>query len=169
MYQAVLYLPNLICNSLMGSTVFLIVHEAEARKAKSFASSDALSDSQHCAKDKKYVLLISIGLPWWLRSAYNVEDLGSVPGLGRLPGGGHDNPLQYSCQENPQGQRSLVGCSPWGCKESDTTEQLSTHLDDLPDPGIGPGSPALQAGTLLSEPPGKSRSQSPGLKEEHEK
>lgn len=45
MYQAVLYLPNLICNSLMGSTVFLIVHEAEARKAKSFASSDALSDS----------------------------------------------------------------------------------------------------------------------------
>ena len=44
MQQAVLYLPNLICNSLMGSTVFLIVHKAEARKAKSFASSDALSD-----------------------------------------------------------------------------------------------------------------------------
>ena len=35
--------------------------------------------------------------------------------------------LQYSCLENPHGQRSLAGYSPWGCKESDTTEQLSTH------------------------------------------
>ena len=38
-----------------------------------------------------------------------MEDVGSVPGLGRSPGGGHSNPLQYSCLENPQGQRSLVG------------------------------------------------------------
>ena len=43
-------------------------------------------------------------------------------GLGRSPGGGHGNPLQYSCLENPQGQRSLVGCSPWGSKESDVSE-----------------------------------------------
>ena len=42
------------------------------------------------------------------------------------PGGGHDNPLQYSYLENPHGQRSLVGSSPWGHKESDTTERLST-------------------------------------------
>ena len=34
-------------------------------------------------------------------SACNVEDLGSIPGLGRSPGGGHGNPLQYSCPENP--------------------------------------------------------------------
>ena len=32
-----------------------------------------------------------------------VEDLGSIPGLGRSPGGGHGNPLQYSCLENPRG------------------------------------------------------------------
>ena len=38
------------------------------------------------------------------------------------PGGGNGNPLQYSCLENPQGQRSLACCSPWGRKESDTTE-----------------------------------------------
>ena len=43
-------------------------------------------------------------------------------------GGGHGNPLQYSCLENPHGQRSLAGYSPWGCKESDKTEQLSTHI-----------------------------------------
>ena len=48
------------------------------------------------------------------------------PGLGRSPRGGHGNPLQYSCLENPHGQRSLEGYSPWGHKESDTTEQLST-------------------------------------------
>ena len=47
---------------------------------------------------------------------------GSIPGLGRSPGGGHGNPLQYSCLENPQGQRSLVGYSPQVYKESDTTE-----------------------------------------------
>ena len=49
-------------------------------------------------------------------------DLGSILGLGRSPGGGHGNPLQYSCLENPPKQRSLVGYSPWGCKESDMTE-----------------------------------------------
>ena len=36
------------------------------------------------------------------------------------------NPLQYSCLENPIGQRNLVGYSPGGLKELDTTEQLST-------------------------------------------
>ena len=33
-------------------------------------------------------------------SAYNAGDLGSIPGLGRSPGEGHGNPLQYSCLEN---------------------------------------------------------------------
>ena len=39
---------------------------------------------------------------------------------------GTATPLQYSCLENPHGQRSLAGYSPWGGKESDTTEGLST-------------------------------------------
>ena len=55
-------------------------------------------------------------------------NIGSIPGLGRSPGGGHDNPLQYSCLENPHGQRSLVGCSPWSCKESYMTERQSMQL-----------------------------------------
>ena len=53
-------------------------------------------------------------------------DPGLIPGSGRSPGVGHGNPLQYSCLENPHGQRSLAGYSPWGCKESDMTERLST-------------------------------------------
>ena len=41
-------------------------------------------------------------LPWWLRwcRICNVGDVGSVPGLGRFPGEGHGNSLQYSCLEN---------------------------------------------------------------------
>ena len=55
-------------------------------------------------------------------NARDMRDIGSIPGSGRFPGGGHGNPLQYSCLENPHGQRSLVGYSPWGHKELDTTE-----------------------------------------------
>ena len=41
--------------------------------------------------------------------ACNAGDLGSISRLRRSPGGGHGNPLQYCCLENPHGQRSLVG------------------------------------------------------------
>ena len=57
--------------------------------------------------------------------------MGSIPGLGRSPGGGHGNPLQYSCLENPHGQRGPVGSSPWGRKELDTTERLTTQHSRL--------------------------------------
>ena len=42
-------------------------------------------------------------------STFSAEDLGSISGLGRSPGGGDGNSLQYSFLENPYGQRSLVG------------------------------------------------------------
>ena len=48
--------------------------------------------------------------------------------LGRSPEGGHSNLLQYSCLENPHGQRNLVGYSPLDCKELDTTEWLSIFM-----------------------------------------
>ena len=53
-------------------------------------------------------------------SACNAGDLGSLSGLGRSPGGGNGNPLQYSCLEN-----SVDSYSPWGPKGSDMTEQLT--------------------------------------------
>ena len=68
-------------------------------------------------------------LPRWLRgkeSACNAGDVGSIPGLGKSPGGGHGCSLQYYCLKNPHGQRSLAGGSPLGYKESDTTERPST-------------------------------------------
>ena len=56
------------------------------------------------------------------KSACNEGDLGSIPGLGRSLGEGHGNPVQYSCLENPHGQRSLAGYSSRGRKELDMTE-----------------------------------------------
>ena len=55
-------------------------------------------------------------------NAGDIRDTSSIPESERSPGGGHGNPLQHSCLENPHGQRSLAGYSPWGRKESDTTE-----------------------------------------------
>jgi len=54
----------------------------------------------------------------------NAGGLGLIPGPGGSPGGGHGNTFQYSCLETPRGQRSLVGYSPEGCTESDTTKAI---------------------------------------------
>ena len=62
------------------------------------------------------VALVVKNLP---ANAGDLRDLGSIPGLGKSPGGGLGNPLQYSCLEKSHGQRSLVGYSPQGHKESD--------------------------------------------------
>ena len=58
--------------------------------------------------------------------------------MGRSPGGGHGNPLQYSHLENPYGQRCLEGYGPWSHKESDMTDWLSTaHSKHFPHHGSG--------------------------------
>ena len=59
-------------------------------------------------------------------STCNVGELDSIHGLGRSPVGGHGSPLQYSCLENPHGQRSLASCSPWDHKELDMIERLNS-------------------------------------------
>ena len=59
-------------------------------------------------------------------SSCNAEDLGLVPRLGRSPGEGKQSTPVFLLGEF-HGQKSLVGYRPWGCKESDTFEQLSTH------------------------------------------
>ena len=52
-------------------------------------------------------------------SACNVGDLGSIPGLGRSPGGGYGNPLQYSCLENPR-DRGAWWAAVYGATQSRT-------------------------------------------------
>ena len=65
-------------------------------------------------------------------STCNAGDLSLIPGSGSFLGEGIGYPLQYACPENPHGQRSLVGYNPWGLKESDTAEQLSTDIRNTP-------------------------------------
>ena len=98
-----------------------------------------------------FVLYVS-GLPWWLgwkricpqcrrprfdpwvvlgvknppANAGDIRDVGSIPGLERSSGGGHGSPVFMAGESH--GQRRLVGYSPWGRKESDTTEWLITHI-----------------------------------------
>ena len=64
-------------------------------------------------------------------NAGDIRDADLIHGLGRSPGKGNGKPLQYCCLETLQGQRNLVGYSLWGRKESDITEQLSTHTNVL--------------------------------------
>ena len=54
-------------------------------------------------------------------NAVDVRDAGLIPGPGRSPGGGHGNPLQYSCPENPM-YREAWQPSVHRVAESDTTE-----------------------------------------------
>ena len=88
---------------------------------------------------------------------------------GRFPGGGCGNPLHYSCLENPMDRRAWQA-KVHGVAKSRTAMLLSPPGKKTewglgepylaasiinPDPGIEPGSPALEADTLTSEPPGK--------------
>ena len=61
-------------------------------------------------------------------SAHNAGDLGSIPGSRRSTGEGNGNPLQHPCLEKSHGRGSLIGYTPWGRKESDTTEWLHFHF-----------------------------------------
>ena len=65
-------------------------------------------------------------------SAFSARDPRSIPGLGRSPGEGCGNPLQYSCLEDFHRQWSLAGYNPWGHKESGMTERLTLSLSHFP-------------------------------------
>ena len=68
----------------------------------------------------------SLGSSDGKESTYSAGDLGLVLGLVRFPWKRTWQPIQYSCLENPHGQKSPAGYSPWSCKEPDMTEWLST-------------------------------------------
>ena len=55
------------------------------------------------------------------------RDLGLIPGLGRSTGGGHDNPLQYSCLENPMDRRNWQATVHRVAKSQTQLKRLSMH------------------------------------------
>ena len=69
-------------------------------------------------------------MPQWSRMPASAGDPGSNPGSGRLPWSRKWQPAPGFLSGKSHGQRSLAGYSPWGCKELDMTEQLSTHIVD---------------------------------------
>ena len=85
------------------------------------ASTMGTGTKRHCSFAKRQALEWGFpGSSVGKESTCNEGDLRSPPGLGRSPGGGHGNPLQYSCLENPHGQRSLAGYTVHGVAKSRT-------------------------------------------------
>ena len=74
-----------------------------------------------------------IGFPQWLSGKESVHDAGAsgdmglIPGWGRYPGGGHSNPLQYSCLENPMDRGAWRAIVQRVSKSWTQLKQLSTH------------------------------------------
>ena len=58
-------------------------------------------------------------------SAFMAGDWGSIPALGRSPGGGNDNPLQYSCLKNSMDRRAWWATQSMGSQRADTTGRLT--------------------------------------------
>ena len=73
-----------------------------------FGQDLAIEQQQH----GKFSFPDGLGVKNLPANARDARDSGLIPGLGRFPGRGNGNPLQCSCLENPNGQRSLVGYSP---------------------------------------------------------
>ena len=73
-------------------------------------------------------------------NARDIRDAGSIPGLGSSPGGGHDNPLQYSCLENPMGRGAWQAAVPGvaGVGHDCTTRPPPQSFTDLVFSILGP-------------------------------
>ena len=87
-----------------------------------------------CIYTHTYIYMYThLGFPggsYGKESAYNTGDMGSIPGLGRSPGGGHSNMTTHSsipAWRIFMDSGHLEGYSSWSCKDLDTTEQL-THI-----------------------------------------
>ena len=74
---------------------------------------------------------LSIGFSWWLTGkepTCNAGDTSSIPALGRSPGEGNGNPLQYSCLGNHMDRRVWWAIVHGVAKELDTTEELHSNI-----------------------------------------
>ena len=101
-----------------------------------------------------------IGLPWWFSSKESTSDAevagdtGLIPGSGRPAGGGHGNPCQYSCLENPN-DRGAWWATVHGAEKSWTQLMRPTHratVGYLSCGGVGGGAPGIQGRWVRDAP-----------------
>ena len=117
----------------LPTAVFLIFLDSPASKEPACNAGDpgSVGVGKICWRRDRLPTPVFLGFPGGSageESTRNAGDLGSIPGWGRSPGGGLGNPLQYSCLENPHGQKSLVGYRPWGCRAGIETHMRSTDM-----------------------------------------
>ena len=82
------------------------------------------------SSDISQVPLVVKNLP---ASVGDATDPGSIPGLGRSPGGGHGNPLQYSCPENPTDRGTWWAIVHRVARSQTQLKRLSMHADTMQD------------------------------------
>ena len=90
---------------------WIFIYRVETRPIEAMSMSSSCGNPSTQLLLNKHILSTYIGLPRWeVKNPVAVKNLpanagdlrttGSIPGSGRSPGEGHDNPLQYSCLEN---------------------------------------------------------------------
>ena len=84
-------------------------------------------------------------------NAEDIRDTGSILGSGRTPRGGHGDPLQYACLENPMNRGAWRGYSPWAHKASDMTDLARTHTLYINVSATFPGHPTLSFSLCLHD------------------
>ena len=130
-YVCVVCICTYIHTNTRNTQIPSVLIHTSSHPSRPSQSPELSSPASTAASHQLSLLHIAVcrGFPGGLHgkeSACNAGDLGLIPELGRFSReGGNGNQLQYSCLENPHGQRSLVGYSPWGHKELDMTERLT--------------------------------------------
>ena len=71
---------------------------------------------------------VALGVKSMPTDAGDIRDVGSIPGLGKSPGGGNGNSLQYSCLEDPMDRESWRATVHSITKSQTRLKQLSTHV-----------------------------------------
>ena len=106
---------------------------AQSRTWLKWLSSSSSSSSSSEVEWAFQVLLMVKNPP---ANSRGIRDTDSIPGSGRSPGGGHGNPLQYSCLENPMDRRAWCATvqrvkydwSNWACTHSEVEDAHTCHL-----------------------------------------
>ena len=120
---------RIMCFSFLELTAFIIcIYTRDLFLSLQSPNPTGLRPTLTSSFNLDYLILTSLVAQTVKVSAYNVGDPSLIPGLGRFPWTGKWQPTPVLLPGKSHGWRNLVGYSPWGCKESNTTKQLHLHF-----------------------------------------